>query len=158
MTKHGLTAKDRFLLYVEPGSPSECWFWRGGRNDDGYGVFRIDSSRAVRAHRAACELLAGRFLPEGMVSDHTCCEPLCVNPNHIEFVTPRENVLRGVRSGVAFDRKAKKLRPRKYDAKSHCVRGHSYSDAIVDTKTGWRRCRTCFYEKERKRRLRRRSS
>ena len=35
-------------------------------------------------------------------------------------------------------------------AKTHCPKGHSYADAIIN-KEGHRRCRTCFYAKEKAR-------
>lgn len=43
---------------------------------------------------------------------------------------------------------------KKQRQKTHCPKGHSYEDAII-TRQGWRRCRQCFYEKERRRLVRR---
>lgn len=38
--------------------------------------------------------------------------------------------------------------------KTHCPKGHAYSpENTIISRQGWRRCRKCFYEKERKRRL-----
>jgi hypothetical protein len=34
-------------------------------------------------------------VPEGLVLDHKCCNPRCVNPDHLEAVTQKENVQRG---------------------------------------------------------------
>lgn len=47
-----------------------------------------------RAHRVAWEIANGP-IPDGLVIDHLCGIPRCVNPSHLELVTFRENVLRG---------------------------------------------------------------
>ena len=46
------------------------------------------------AHRGVYTLLAGP-IPEGMELDHLCRVPACVNPDHLEIVTHKENMKRG---------------------------------------------------------------
>ena len=85
----------RFLRYVQK-LPNGCWFWTGARSRGKgrrtwYGSFRI-GKRTVRAHRFSCEVLAKReSLPDGHDRDHTCEFSMCVNPDHLEYVTKQVN-------------------------------------------------------------------
>lgn len=49
----------------------------------------------MRAHRYSYTVLHGRKIPEGKIIDHLCRNRACVNPDHMEPVTNRENVIRG---------------------------------------------------------------
>lgn len=72
----------------------DCWMWNGAKNERGYGlVFR--SGRAVRVHRYIYEAFNGP-IPAGLQLDHLCRQRLCVRPRHLEPVTNRVNVLRGM--------------------------------------------------------------
>lgn len=89
-----------------------CWEWVGGRSSNGYGRWRQRF-----AHRVVF-ILSGRVIPEGLELDHLCRNTLCVNPDHLEPVAPRENKRRGVGwSGVNA-------------RKTHCPRGHLYDYAF----------------------------
>jgi hypothetical protein len=72
-----------------------CWIWTGSKTHHGYGRIGFRRKR-VLAHRLSWQL-AGRTLERGMVLDHLCRNPLCVNPEHLEQVTQYENVHRGSR-------------------------------------------------------------
>lgn len=116
----------------------ECWEWSGNKSASGYGLLTIKGSRRV-VHRVLYELLVGP-IPDGLQLDHLCRNRLCVNPDHLEPVTQRENVLRGEHPSAVTYRTGV------------CGRGHSMEDARVNAKTGHRNCRTCYNENRRRRR------
>ena len=73
-----------------------CWMWTGTRVGEGrrYGQFRPTSRMKdpkCYAHRFAYEMVHGE-IPKGLEVDHICEVTLCVNPDHLEAVTPRENM------------------------------------------------------------------
>lgn len=71
-----------------------CWLWMGGVNGAGYGVLAL-KGRNYSAHRISYERQNGH-IPAGLHLDHLCRMPCCVNPDHLEPVTPGENQRRGV--------------------------------------------------------------
>ena len=71
-----------------------CWWWTAAKNNRGYGMFGVNTTTLVLAHRWAYEAVRGP-IPEGLELDHLCRVPLCVNPAHLEAVTHIENVRRG---------------------------------------------------------------
>lgn len=85
-----ITPEDRFWPRVQ--KTDTCWIWTGS-SATGYGVFKGNNKRQGPAHRFAYELLVGP-IPEGLQLDHLCRVTLCVNPQHLEPVTPGENCRR----------------------------------------------------------------
>lgn len=75
-----------------------CWEWTGATNNHGYGSIwevRDGKGHIAVAHRVSWKL-AGRELPgwkneTGLVLDHMCRNPRCVNPDHLRIVTYRDN-------------------------------------------------------------------
>ena len=125
---------ERFWNKVaRPVGIGECWNWLAHRDCDGYGTFQLTSKRKVRAHRLSYEMTIEN-IPEGKVIDHLCRNPGCVNPYHMEVVTNRENILRGM--GPAAQNSRKTL----------CKRGHPLEgDNLLITflRMGYRACKTC---------------
>jgi hypothetical protein len=70
-----------------------CWLWTRARSRDGYGWASLDN-RTWQAHRLVYVLLRGAP-PLDLVLDHLCRTRHCVNPGHLEPVTPRQNLERG---------------------------------------------------------------
>lgn len=112
----------------------DCWFWRGATDRYGYGQLRI-SGRLEKAHRFAYECLVGP-IPDGLVIDHLCRTPGCVNPEHLEVVTNRENMLRSHLTLAVINAK-----------KTHCRKGHEFTPENTRIRpNGSRACRACSRE------------
>lgn len=82
---------DRFWDFVIPEPNTGCWLWTG-RDNMRYGILKNGRGN-VYAHRFSYELAKGQ-IPDGLVIDHLCNIPLCVNPDHLEAVTQAENLRR----------------------------------------------------------------
>ncbi len=119
------------------GNVCECWEWKSYKYN-GYGQVRIDK-KLLKAHRVAYELTIGS-IPDGLVIDHLCRNPSCVNPWHLEPVTQKENTARG----LIMDRFREWC-----DSITHCPRGHEYSDDNIRIRNGKKikDCRSCNREK-----------
>ena len=69
----------RFWSKVDKCAPDECWEWQAGRNEDGYGVFRLNGGQHG-AHRVAYTITNGGTT---MRVSHTCKHRGCCNPSHL---------------------------------------------------------------------------
>ena len=72
-----------------------CSVWQGTTAGRGYPNMGRGGHRAgmMYAHRAAWELTNGP-IPEGMEIHHKCENKKCINPKHMELVTPAEHYAR----------------------------------------------------------------
>ena len=115
----------------------ECWVWTSAFNNKGYGVFNA-GGRVRYAHRISV-VLSGREIPEGLVLDHLCRRPLCVNPEHLEVVTQRVNMERSISA-----------------TKTICKNGHPFSDENTYRRkdNNGRMCRSCHRERMAAKRVR----
>ncbi|MGH7473451.1 MAG: HNH endonuclease signature motif containing protein [Candidatus Methylomirabilales bacterium] len=104
-----------------------CWELPTSANSTGYSRVCIGGKRYT-GHRFLYEHLVCQ-IPNGLELDHICRNRGCVNPDHLEQVTHRENILR---SPLMKKR-------------SHCLRGHELTEenTYVHQKTGHRACRKC---------------
>lgn len=130
-----------------PSESDACWEWigAGARVGLGYGVFWDGEQRVMKmAYRYGYERFIGP-IPEGMHMDHLCRNPRCVNPMHVEAVTPKLNVLRGLSPMANHARK------------THCPQGHPLTLQRTDRNGSGRRCRPCEREREKRRPPRRKT-
>lgn len=145
-----IALRERWLLLVH--RTTSCWRWIGFIGDQGYGQFSHRAAGRMHggpAHRWGYELLVGP-IPDGHDLDHTCCvagvcpggrscpHRSCVNPAHLEPVTPLENTTRAAPN-----------RPTPWQLrKTRCPQGHPYAGAnLIRSKTGRRYCRACRNER-----------
>jgi hypothetical protein len=119
---------------IDPGSG--CWLWTACERGKGYGSFWF-GGKMNQAHRVAREVLVGE-IPRGLQTDHLCRVRRCVNPEHLEPVTSRENTLRGDTAPAANV------------AKTHCPQGHPYDEGnTYVARGGDRKCRRCDRDRRR---------
>ncbi len=119
------------------GHDTPCWIWQLSLNTSGYAQGKPPGHRNVGLiHRAAYEAFVGPF-PEGRVTDHLCRNRDCVNPEHLEPVTNRENTIRGNAGGKPW---------------SHCKRGHALTPDNEARSPHGRQCRICRNAWQRKNR------
>lgn len=136
---------DRFWDKVRGGDVDTCWEWTAATTN-GYGTFYLGREgtrkRFMVAHRWSYLSLRGD-IPEGLVLDHLCRNRSCVNPWHLEPVTPQLNAERG-----------------EWGMRTHCPSGHPYDAANTGRRANRRsrECITCRTEaKEAKRYARRKA-
>lgn len=123
----------------------DCWRWVGLMGRGGYGFFHFrigEDQHGTGAHRASWLAHRGD-IPEDLVVDHLCRNRWCVNPWHMELVTPAINAARRT-SGWKLP-----YRPRPQQRKSDDLREckmHGREDGYIQTKTGGNKrwlCRIC---------------
>lgn len=83
---------DKFLSLVVSHGGNDCWEWVGCKNREGYGQFNCQG-RSYVAHRVSYEHYKGD-IPDNLVIHHMCYNKSCVNPNHLEAITNKENLSR----------------------------------------------------------------
>jgi len=80
----------KFWAKISVREPDKCWFWRGKRERDGYGITRLARNISTLAHRVAFAIANNRA-PTGIVR-HSCDNPRCCNPGHLIEGTVADNV------------------------------------------------------------------
>lgn len=127
-----LTDMDRLMRKVVVDLPRGCWLWCAARDDLGYGYFWYNG-RQQMAYRASYQMFRGA-IPLGLVLDHVCRVPRCVNPWHLDAVTQKENLRRSPLTVGS-----------KNTAKTTCNAGHAFDEQNTYTHaaTGKRKCRAC---------------
>lgn len=127
------TPQERLTAKVAIDPTTGCWNWTGATSGKKrqYSAFRYEG-RLTSGHRASYRIFVGP-IPDGHEVDHTCRNTLCINPEHLEAVTQRENNLR---SGSPSAERSRV---------THCPQGHPYDDENTYRRPGSknRECRKC---------------
>lgn len=138
------TVEDRGYL-------TPCWIWQGSRNRYDYGYTRIGTETPL-AHRFVYVEYKGA-IPGDLDLDHLCRVHACVNPDHLEPVTVKENTRRGMSAklSVADVREIKMLQifgcrgsdiAREFGVSAQIVcdikKGRKWADVVVTPRTLWK--------------------
>jgi HNH endonuclease len=132
--------QERLFSKLIIDSGTGCLLWTGTRQSAGYGHMYVAGRGQQLIHRLMWELLVGP-IPEALVLDHLCRVRHCASIAHLEVVTFRKNILRGIAP------------PAVNTAKTHCSNGHEFD--LLNTRfnrDGSRTCRACHRDSERRRR------
>jgi hypothetical protein len=141
MRNHDLFDRVWGRVVLDP-SPlgDDCWLWQGSLSPGGYGLVSVNGAwvgyiGAPRpgnhgVHRVSF-WMAGGTIPDGYEIDHLCRRRHCVNPTHMEAVTPRTNTLRGTSAAAVSARR------------DCCIHGHPLDGANVYWNGIQRVCREC---------------
>ena len=113
------TLPERFAKKIR--KTATCWLWTGSKDTDGYGQIGA-GNRIAKAHHIAWELANNAERPKGMVIDHLCDNPACVNPAHLKMTTHQDNISRRTRKAIGY-----------------CANGHERSPE----NTRWKVTRIC---------------
>ncbi len=118
------------LLRHREVTTAGCWEWTGARNPTGYGHMNY---RSGYPHRVAYELMVGP-IPKGLTIDHLCRNRACFNPQHLEAVSLRENIMRSPTALAAINAR-----------RTNCKRGHLFDgkNTIARPNGTGRECRAC---------------
>jgi hypothetical protein len=134
--------------WAEVDPATGCWLWVRALTTAGYGAWFRDGGRL--AHRIVYQRLVGP-IPRGLTIDHLCRTRRCVNPDHLEPVSMRVNLLRGESPAALNARKAR------------CIHGHLFDRAntywYCDYRGRWmRQCRRCRADYQQELRARRKAA
>ena len=113
------------------GEPnSGCWIWTAGCVGNGYAsMVDQETKKQIVAHRFSYGYFKGT-IPDGLELDHTCRVRCCVNPDHLEPVTRKENLHRS---------------PIWLGNRTECPHGHAYNaeNTYFRKLDSSPRCRVC---------------
>jgi hypothetical protein len=137
-TNHRRVLEQRVHERIIKHGGEGCWEWQWSTQHHGHAMVarKVSGVRVnVMVHRL---MYAWEYGDQPLPLDHLCGNPPCVNPRHLQPVTPRVNSLRG--SGPAAENAQK----------DHCIQGHPLYGDNLYIQGGRRRCRECGRQRHRK--------
>ena len=103
-----------------------CWIWNGSKCGPGYGEsWDHLAKRKIMAHRLSFMLSKGP-IPSHLEIDHTCNVRPCVNPDHLQLLTHKENC------------------SKRDSKKTHCKQGHPWINENIYAHKRGRVCKICM--------------
>lgn len=84
-----MAADIAFEHFVGAPTATGCTEWTGNIGSNGYGRLKRDGKQ-ILAHRLSYEISNGP-IPADLVIRHKCDNPPCVNPDHLEIGTFKDN-------------------------------------------------------------------
>lgn len=69
-----------------------CWLWQKTCDSWGYPQISVASGHTAKAHRLMYQAVNGGRLDANLTIHHICAQRSCVNPEHLQAVTIRENI------------------------------------------------------------------
>lgn len=134
-------ASAKFGAEYEIDAVTGCWNWKRAKTDKGYGKGFRHGETTRFAHILMWTKKNGP-VPDGLELDHLCKNRGCVNPDHLEAVTHKENMERADR--IVNARRA-----------THCPSGHEWAPENTGRHiSGGRACKACANIGRQKRRAR----
>lgn len=124
------SVKSRLFDKSMPEPNTGCFIWTGSLFTGDYGRMWV-RDKQIMAHRISYFIYKGK-IPEDFVIDHICNNPSCINPEHLEAKTQKDNSNRCVGSPTTVNAQ-----------KTHCIRGHEFSDENTKRGKNGRRCIKC---------------
>jgi len=130
----------RFLAKIQKQFGG-CWLWMGGKSSNGYGSISTSKGQFL-AHRYSWAYYNNQKPPSGMVVMHKCDAKECVNPDHLQIGTQKENLHDMISKGRDYRGNGG---GKHYREKTHCLNGHAFVDENIYRPKGTthRRCRIC---------------
>ena len=120
---------DAFDEAIDIDPITKCWLWGGQLNGGGYGKVYFGDAEFL-THRLSFEIFKCP-IPQGLTIDHLCRVRSCFNPDHLEAVSHKVNVLRGYGPSAINARK------------TSCIRGHEFTRENTSIEGKSRRCKEC---------------
>jgi hypothetical protein len=120
------------ITIEDRGYATPCWISNRAAHSNGYTKIGY-LGQTWLTHRFSYTVFIGD-IPDGLQLDHLCRQRACCNPEHLEPVTCRENLLRGDTLTA------------KEAAQTHCKEGHPLSGPnlyVRPDRTKSRGCKTC---------------
>ena len=125
------TVMDRVTESVTIDPDTGCWVWNKSLERNGYARMSV-GHKVEGVHRITYKERHG-FIPDGFEIDHLCRNRACCNPDHLEAVEHRENLMRSPIAAARIN-----------SEKAKCNRGHELSgDNLAIDALGYRSCRAC---------------
>ena len=112
----------------------KCWIWTGAKDRKGYGNFAVGKGRTAKAHRFSFKLAFGWLLPKPFQVDHKCENTSCVRPKHLIHLLGYQNNEKSNSASAVNKRK------------THCSKGHPFSEDNILRIGGRRICLACRYK------------